>query len=123
MRARGVDLRAKLEAAFILYDPIRWEELFHYLLQHLRLDPKLPIYVVNNDVTYADEFRLPRFAFGTFTNALKALVASELQCEPNITYYGKPSPSTYSFVGSNPLECRGISEIQVPDREYLHDWR
>ena len=58
----------------------------------------LPIYVVNNDVTYADNFKLPRLAFGTFTNALISILKKDHNIHPNIIYYGKPSINTFKYV-------------------------
>jgi len=56
---------------------------------------------VNNDITYADVFKLPRLAFGAFTNVLRKVVKSELSIEPNIIYYGKPTFNTFDYVGNH----------------------
>ena len=69
---------------------------------------------MNNDITYADVFKLPRLAFGAFTNVLRKIINSELSIEPNIIYYGKPTFNTFDFVG-NPLMLieRENCEVQV----------
>jgi hypothetical protein len=57
-----------------VFDPIKWEESIQTIAKLVYEDPQLPIYVVNNDFTYADTFKLPRLAFGAFTNALTTII-------------------------------------------------
>ncbi|CAK63612.1 unnamed protein product (macronuclear) [Paramecium tetraurelia] len=88
----------QIEAVFIVFDPIKWEESIQTICKLVKEKKDLPIYVVNNDVTYADNFKLPRLAFGTFTNALISILKKEYNINPNIIYYGKPSLNTYKYV-------------------------
>jgi len=50
---------------------------------------------VNNDITYADSFRLPRFAFGPYTYTLKALYKKMFGKNLDVIEYGKPTPNTF----------------------------
>ncbi|CAD8052951.1 unnamed protein product [Paramecium primaurelia] len=88
----------QIEAVFIVFDPIKWEESIQTISKLVKENKDIPIYVVNNDVTYADQFKLPRLAFGTFTNALISILKKEYNINPNIIYYGKPSLNTYKYV-------------------------
>ena len=57
----------------------------------------IPIFTVNNDIMYADEFPLPRFAFGPFTHVLKQVFYDMYKRIPDIIEYGKPTKNTYDY--------------------------
>ena len=46
---------------------------------------------------YADEFPLPRFAFGPFTHVLKQVFYDMYKRIPDIIEYGKPTKNTYDY--------------------------
>ncbi|KAM3140632.1 hypothetical protein pb186bvf_007230 [Paramecium bursaria] len=95
---RGVTIDQKFEAVFIVNDPNEWENDFQQIIDILRVDINTPIYVVNNDFTYADVFWLPRVAFGLFNASLRSICQQRFGKEPNIMYYGKPSTNTFKYV-------------------------
>ncbi|CAD8082861.1 unnamed protein product [Paramecium sonneborni] len=134
IKQRNMDLikNKQIEAIFIVFDPIKWEESIQTITKLVQENNNLPIYVVNNDITYADNFKLPRLAFGTFTNALISILKKEHNIFPNIIYYGKPSINTFKYVqtyinekhenigniymiGDNPAsDIRGANQIGWP---------
>ena len=54
----------------------------------------MPIYVVNNDIIFADTFKLPRLAFGPFTYVLQGMYKKLHDQALDIQYYGKPTLNT-----------------------------
>ena len=84
-----------------MYDPIFWEDSLTAILDLRSKNNNLPIYVVNNDITYADSFRLPRIAFGPFTYVLKDMWKNKNNSELDVIYYGKPTINTSNYAGNN----------------------
>jgi len=55
------------------------------------------IYTVNNDITYADRFRLNRLAFGPFTYSLQRAAKDLYNDTLDLHICGKPSKLTYDY--------------------------
>ncbi len=77
----------RIHAIFILNDPIHWEDCIQIICDlcsssngkivkrtcQKPIITHIPIFTVNNDLTYADEFPIPRLAYGPFTIALRSI--------------------------------------------------
>lgn len=57
--------------------------------------------MVNDDTVYADTFKLPRLAFGSFNSVLKEMNKKLFNKELDFRYYGKPSLNTSNYAGNN----------------------
>ncbi|KAL4437748.1 hypothetical protein ABPG74_012423 [Tetrahymena malaccensis] len=101
------------DGIFILNDPVYWEDCIQVITNQIyhqdylqsftnknnseTSQKHIEIFTVNNDITYADTFRLNRLAFGPFTYTLQR-VSKELHNQNlNIHIYGKPSALTYDY--------------------------
>ena len=101
----------KVDAIFVLHDVIKWEENIQVfcdllgshnghipkLYPHQVIKSHIPLWCVNDDFVYADEFHLPRQAFGAFTIAFKAVFKRLYGNEPNINLCGKPQKITFEY--------------------------
>lgn len=114
----------QMSAIFILHDPVYWEECFQIVLDYCSSEDgrplqgdfrkpqsqkHIPIYTVNNDITYADEFELPRFAYGPFTHCLRAIFKEQLGYAPQIIEYGKPTLNTSRYAGTRSHHFSALS--------------
>lgn len=104
----------QVHAIFYLNDPVVWEESIQITMDFLTTEdgrianklPKeaperhIPIYAVNNDFLYSDTFRLPRLAFGPFTESLKRVYQLIYNKPLHINYFGKPEKSTFAYAGN-----------------------
>ena len=103
----------KVDAIFFINDPIVWEESIQVTLDLLTTpdgriadklpkeapDTHIPIFAVNNDFLYSDSFRLPRLAFGPFTESLRHIYRLLHKKDLHINLFGKPEKSTFAYAG------------------------
>ena len=101
----------QIEAVFVLNDVLRWEENVQIILDLLTTtngkiaqkqpenppDSHIPVYCVNNDFQYADQFRLPRLAFGPFTRSLEHIYKLTYNKDIKIDICGKPFKVTFEY--------------------------
>ncbi|EGR34584.1 hypothetical protein IMG5_006450 [Ichthyophthirius multifiliis] len=97
---------------FILNDPLFWEDNIQLILNYTVKANKLPIplYVVNNDLTYADSFRLNRLAFGAFSIAVISIAEKIYNRNIQMQVYGKPSFQTYDYAKK---KLQNMSQSQI----------
>eukprot|EP01016_Furgasonia_blochmanni_P046378 TRINITY_DN6674_c0_g1_i2.p2 TRINITY_DN6674_c0_g1~~TRINITY_DN6674_c0_g1_i2.p2 ORF type:complete len:217 (-),score=44.55 TRINITY_DN6674_c0_g1_i2:11-661(-) len=60
-------------------------------------DEHVPVYCVNNDLLYTDDFSLPRFAYGAFNECLKHLYWKVFGKELKIEMFGKPAKVAFEY--------------------------
>jgi HAD superfamily hydrolase (TIGR01456 family) len=101
----------QIDAVFILHDVNRWEENAQIMLDLVSstngkiphkyptkaMKPHIPVWIVNNDFMYADEFNLPRLAFGPYTLALKTIYNKLYGEDMHINMCGKPERITFEY--------------------------
>lgn len=101
----------QIDAVFILNDVLRWEENVQIIcdlvstedgriadkMPDVAPERHIPIFAVNNDFTYADQFRLPRFAFGPFTRSLEHIYKLTYNKDIKIEICGKPFTITFEY--------------------------
>jgi len=82
-----------------MYSPHRSKSNIVVLIcfSFLKLQRHVDIYTVNNDITYADRFRLNRLAFGPFTYSLQRAAKDLYNDTLDLHICGKPSKLTYDY--------------------------
>ena len=103
----------QMHAIFVLHDPVYWEDALQIMCDlwssedgriirkyfPVNHSKHIPIFTVNNDILYADEFPRPRFAYGPFTIAFRSIFHQLYNRYPSIVEYGKPTLNTYTYAG------------------------
>jgi len=101
----------KIDAVFVLNDVLKWEENVQIIMDLLTTtdgtiaqklpdnppEKHIPIYCVNNDFQYADQFRLPRLAFGPFTRSLEHIYKLTYNKDLKVDICGKPFKITFEY--------------------------
>jgi len=119
----------QIEAVFVLNDVLKWEENIQIILDLLTTtdgkiaqkqpenppDSHIPVYCVNNDFQYADQFRLPRLAFGPFTRSLEHIYKLTYNKDIKIDICGKPFKVTFEYAKkvADELAETGISNCYM----------
>ncbi|KRW99821.1 HAD-like domain [Pseudocohnilembus persalinus] len=114
----------QINAIAVINDPIYWEDSIQIMcdlcssedgkvlqrqIQHQK--QHIPIFTVNNDLTFSAKFHIERFAFGPFTNLFRTVFEMIYNYQPTIHEYGKPTKNTYDFTGDNPKsDIRGANQ-------------
>ena len=104
----------QINAIFFLNDPVVWEESIQVTMDLVTTadgriadkfpkqapDQHIPIYAVNNDFLYSDTFRLPRLAFGPFTESLKRVYEVLHKRKLSVELFGKPEKATFEYAST-----------------------
>lgn len=137
-----------ISAIFMVHEPVYWAEGLQVLCDVLLsadgvIKPEgytmgkeqtIPFFVANPDFVYPASFAVPRFTSGAFSSCLADLYKGHTGKNLNVTYYGKPIASIYTYakevlekqanqelqriycIGDNPLsDIKGANEAPGPE--------
>ncbi|XP_010541368.1 PREDICTED: uncharacterized protein YKR070W [Tarenaya hassleriana] len=103
VHSRDRILSLRVQAAFIVSDPVDWSQDIQVLCDILRtgglpgkgIGPQPPLYLANDDLDYQTAFPTERLGMGAFRIALEAIFNRVHPTPLEYTSFGKPNPSVF----------------------------
>ncbi|KAG7627460.1 putative HAD-superfamily hydrolase, subfamily IIA, HAD superfamily [Arabidopsis thaliana] len=103
LRSREDVLSQRVQAAFIVSDPVDWSRDIQVLCDILRtgglpgkeIGPQPHLYIANDDLDYQTEFPTERLGMGAFRIALESIFNRIHEKPLEYTSFGKPNPFVF----------------------------